>query len=348
MKARTSEELEVVTQGKMGLNFSEYSMTVMPLGTNDRVWQEFLSRAANGTLFHELHFLRYHPQERFRFHHLVLMHQGKPIGLLPGGLVGSEQRPLFCSPLGASVGGLAVGPDLRAGTALAMVQALQDYARCQGWAGIEMTLPPSYYSFQTAGVIEFALFCRGFRLQRRWLCPVLQLEPEPEAFRRTYTARQASYVRAARRKGVRSFETGVEGLEDFVVPFRDTYERHGIPATHTEDEIRDLLIRLPERVRIHLAMLHGIPIAGLLVFRVTKTVAYTFYICRNSGYSNEHGPAFLIAELMDKLSTAGFRYLDLGPTASDDSFNDGVTFFKEGLGAVGHCRDRWGWGLASD
>jgi Acetyltransferase (GNAT) domain len=329
----------------MDVKSSEHAMTVAPLGVNEALWEEFLSQAANGTLFHDLHFLRYHPEGRFRFHHLILMRHGKPIGLVPGGLTGSDERPLFCSPLGASIGGMVVGAGLRAGTALAMVETLQEYARGQGWAGIELTLPPSYYSFETAGLIEFALFCRGFRLQQKWLCPVLQLEPEPNAFERTYTARQASYVRAARRKGVRGLETGVEGLENFIVPFRDTYDRHAVPATHTEDEIRDLLVRLPERVRIHLAMLDGVSIAALLVFRVTKRVAYTFYICRNSRHENEHGPAFLIAELMDRLYAAGFRYLDLGPTASDEKFNKGVTFFKEGLGAVGHCRDRWRWML---
>jgi hypothetical protein len=322
---------------------SEHAIAAAPLGASEPLWEEFLSQAVNGTLFHDLQFLRYHPEGRFRFHHLILMRHRKPIGLVPGGLVGSDERPLFCSPVGASIGGVVVGADLRAGTALAMVEALQSYARAQGWAGVEMTLPPNYYNFDTAGLIEFALFCRGFRLQRRWLCPVLQLEPGPNGFERTYTARQASYVRAARRKGICAVQTGVEGLQNFIVPFRDTYARHGVPATHTEDEVRDLLIRLPDRVGIHLAMLNDVPIAALLIFRLSKTVACTFYICRSSNHVNEHGSAFLIADLMDRLSAEGFRYLDLGPTASDQAFNKGVTFFKEGVGAIGQCRDRWRW-----
>jgi hypothetical protein len=48
---------------------------------------------------------------------------------------------------------------------------------------------------------------------------------------------------------------------------------------------------------------------------------------------------------MDRLAMAGYRYLDLGPSAWDMKFNRGVTFFKEGLGAVGQCRDRWCWNV---
>jgi len=320
-------------------------ITAVPLGTSEEIWQGFLARSANGTLFHDLDFLRYHPPGRFRFHHLMLIHDGEPIALFPGGLVEPEERPLFCSPLGASIGGLVVAAPLRAETTLAMIETLQNYARDRGWAGIQITLPPNYYNFETADAISFALFCRGFRLEHRWLCPVLQLDSKPNAFERMYRSRQASFVRAGVRKGVRCIEAGIEGFPQFVTPFRDTYARHGVPATHSEQEIQDLITRFPDRIRIHLAMLQNVPIAALLVFRLNAIVANTFYICSNEKHANEHGPALVIADTMDRLAMAGYRYLDLGPSAWDMKFNRGVTFFKEGLGAVGQCRDRWRWNV---
>jgi hypothetical protein len=140
-------------------------------------------------------------------------------------------------------------------------------------------------------------------------------------------------------------EMGVEGLDHFLKVFRDTYARHGVAATHREDEIRDLLVRLSGRIRLHLAMLDGAPAAGLLVFRLTTEVAYTFYICTSAEHAGEHGAAFLVADLLDRLAATGVRYLDLGPSASDQKLNKGVAFFKEGLGAFGQCRDRWRWSI---
>ncbi len=325
---------------------SAESIVVAPLDTGERPWQDFLARSANGTLFHDLEFLRYHPQDRFRFHHLMLFRHGRPVALLPGGLEGPAERPMFTSPLGASIGGFVVAPELSASLAVGLVKAVQAYVRQCGWAGIRMTLPPSYYHDDTAGPLGFALFCGGFKLEHRWLSPVLQLTPEPDAFERSYKTRQISPVRAARRKGLRCVETGVEGIAEFLTVFRDTYARHGAAPTHSEDEVRDLLTRFPDRVRIHLAMLDDIAVAALLVFHLTKTVANTFYICRNAGHLGDNGPAFVIADAMDRLGAAGFRYLDLGPSASDHNFNAGNTFFKEGLGAIGQCRDRWRWDVA--
>jgi GNAT acetyltransferase-like protein len=317
-------------------------ITVEPIGGDESEWKTFLARSANGTLFHDLRFLRYHPEDRFRFHHLIFKQHGKPIALLPGGLAGTAERPTFCSPLGASIGGFVVDAGLRAQTAVDLVTALQDHAAQQDWAGVEITLPPQCYAFETSDVIEFALFCGGFRLLHRWLCPVLPLA-DGIGFEQLFRGRQISYVRAAHRKGMSAVEGGTERLDDFLEVFRDTYDRHGVPATHTPEEMRDLLERLPDRARIHLAILGGEVIAGLLVFRLSATVANTFYICSSRKHSTKHGASFVIAELIPRLSGTGCRFLDFGPSASDQKFKKGVTFFKEGLGAFGQCRDRWRW-----
>jgi hypothetical protein len=317
-------------------------ITVEPIGVDEPGWEAFLAKSANGTLFHDLRFLRYHPNDRFRFHHLIFKQRGKPIALLPGGLTGTAEGPTFCSPLGASIGGFVVNAGLRAQTAVDLVNVLQDHAAKQGWVGVELTLPPHCYAFETSGVIEFALFCGGFRLAHRWLCHVLPLI-EGVGFERSFRDNQISCVRSAQRKGMVELEGGVERLDDFLNVFYDTYERHGVAATHTPEEIRDLLQRLPDRVRIHLAMLGSEVIAGLLVFRLSATIANTFYICSSTKHAGEHGAAFVIAELVHRLAATGCRYLDLGPSASDQKFNKGVTFFKEGLGAFGQCRDRWRW-----
>jgi Acetyltransferase (GNAT) domain len=320
------------------------AISVEPLGADESEWEQFLARSVNATLFHDLRFLRYHPADRFQFRHLLLKRNGQLIAILPGGLTGTEDQPIFCSPLGASIGGPAVIGGLTAELALELIVAVQNYAREQRWAGVEITLPPPCYSFETTGLIQFALFYQRFRLVRRWLCPILRLSPgSGNSYERTFRNRQISPVRAAQRKGMIAVESGFDGFEKFLVVFGDTFARHGTAATHTPDEIGDLLRRLPDRVRIYLAMLGETPIAGLLVFKLTRSVAYTFYICSGTEHVHKHGTAFIIADLIESLSNTGFQYLDLGPSANDRKFNKGITFFKEGLGAVGHCRDRWLW-----
>src|SRR5262249_37644243 len=114
------------------------AITVEQLGGDETAWNELLARSVNGTLFHDLHFLRYHPADRFAFHHLVFKRDGRPVALLPGGLSGTAGPPTFCSPLGASVGGFAVA-GLTAELAMGLVDVLQAYARMPDLAGVQIT-----------------------------------------------------------------------------------------------------------------------------------------------------------------------------------------------------------------
>lgn len=325
------------------------ALTVTSLGAGDeREWSRFLASSENGTLFHDLDFLAYHPAGRFRFHHLMVRRNGAPVALLPGGLTGPEKSPIFASPLGASVGGPAVAAGFSAADTLSLVAALQDHARARGWAGIELTLAPAAYQEQPSDTLSFALFCRGFQLQHRWLCYMLPLAPGggAERYKSLFRSRMASFVRAGRRKGITVVEGGEERLGDFLAVFRDTYARHGAAPTHTPEEIADLLRRLPHRVKLHIAMLGDVPVAGVLVLLLNARVAYAFYICMASAYAQERGSLLIFAALLDRLADQGYRWLDLGHGAWDGNFNDGVVFFKEGLGARGYCRDRWSWNTA--
>jgi hypothetical protein len=320
-------------------------LDVAPLGPGDEdEWARFLAASDNGTLFHDLGFLAYHPTGRFRFEHLMVRRRAAVVALVPGGLSGPDERPVFASPLGASVGGPVIATGLPAIDALDLVEALQHYARARGWAGIELTLAPPAYNRQPSDTLPFALFCRGFRLQNRWLCHLLPLASgDIELYRSLFRATAANLVRAGRRKGITVVEGGDERLDAFLAVFGDTYARHRATATHSPEEIADLLRRLPQGVRIYLAMLGETPIAGILLLLQNDRVAYALYICMSTAHARDNGNVVAFAAVLDRLAERGYRWLDLGPSASDHHFNEGVAFFKEGLGAVGHCRDRWSW-----
>jgi hypothetical protein len=307
-------------------------------------WACFLATSYNGTLFHDLNFLAYHPADRFRFQHLMVRRGDTILALVPGGLAGSDSAPIFTSPLGASVGGPVVTPKLSARDHFEVVEALQAYGSAQGWAGIEFTLAPSAYFAPPSDTLAFALFASGFTLCQRWLCHMVPLTSiGADMYRSLFRATAANLVRAGRRKGIAVAEGGSEQLNAFLSVFRDTYNRHGVAATHTPEEIADLLHRLPHRVRLYLAMLGEVPVAGLMVMLLNAHVAYSFYICRSTAHARESGNLLAFAGLIDRLAEKGYRWLDMGPSARLGFIPKGVAFFKEGLGAAGYCRDRWAW-----
>jgi hypothetical protein len=309
-------------------------------------WKAFLANSNNGTLFHDLDFLDYHPQGKYNFCHLIGLQENSIEALVPGAV---SQDGIFVSTAGASIGGPAVKKSITAGACLHLVEALQLYSNSAGWRGVETTLPPAIYHDEPDQKVEFALHRSGFELVHRsmpLLIPLDRFKEDP--YRYLFRASHRSKVRAGRRKGVTVDETGVDDFEEFLELFEQTHGRLGSLPTHTPEEIESLLGRMPGHIRIWSARLGKTMVAGALLFTLNRNVCSTFYICDRASHREFHGVTVLLAEVADVLARRGFRYLDLGPSASSTHFNHGVVNFKESLGARAFCRDRWRWSAGAD
>jgi Acetyltransferase (GNAT) domain len=311
----------------------------------------FLSQAGNGALFHERAFLAYHPKDRFAFSHLIVRHGNDIVALFPGGCEERNDGVWFRSPLGASFG----GPVLKAKTAVkdirGLLAAVQEYALRKGWRGIELVPPPMIYRSDGSQTLDYGLTLTGFVLSRRFLGYVLPLNGHTggnvmvnDRFAGLFRSRNVTRTRAARRNGVVAEIGGRELFDEFMRVFDDTYTRHRTAPTHIPAELIDLMTRLPDRFRIAIARRDGIPAAGLFLMLMSASVANSFYICSASEPADNQGGLVAFAHAIDSLTDFGFRFLDLGPSSHDDgTLNTGVAFYKEGLGAVGYCRDHWTW-----
>jgi hypothetical protein len=304
-------------------------------------WKALLRDSNNGTLFHDLDFLAYHPPGKYDFRHLVALRGAHIEAVIPGAL---SADGIFVSLAGASIGGPAVKKSLSAEGSLHLVEALQLYCESAGWRGIEITLPPPVYNDEPDQIIEFALRVRGFDLVHRSMPLLIPLDREKSNhYERIFRERQRRYVRACRQKGVAVTESGIDGLSGFLELLDETHVRLKAQPTHTHAEIQDLFDRVPDRLRIWSAHLDGIVIASMLLFILNRNICNTFYLCDRASHRTNHGATVLLAEVIDALGERGYRYLDMGPSASTVHFNNGVAGFKESLGARAFCRDRWRW-----
>jgi hypothetical protein len=315
---------------------------IRPYQPKDAIaWKGLLADSNNATLFHDLDFLAYHPPGKYDFRHLVASRRSRIDAVIPGAL--SADR-VFVAPAGASIGGPAVRKSIPVEACLHLVEALQLYCKSAGWRGIEITLPPPIYHDEPDQGIEFALHVKGFQLVDRSMPLLIPLDRQKgEQYQRLFRQSQRSYVRACRRKGVVVSEVGIEGLGAFRELLTATYARLGSLPTHTPEEIETLLYRLPAHIRIWSAHLGELTIASVLLFVLNRNICNTFYICDRASHREFHGVTVLLAEAADILARRGFRYLDLGPSASSAHFNRSVVSFKESVGARAFCRDRWRW-----
>jgi Acetyltransferase (GNAT) domain len=327
-------------------------LSVRPLGdAGDEIglveYQRILAQSPCSCLFHEPSFLAYHPRDRFTFKHLLVLKGKQAVALLTGGMIERDGVRVYRSPLGASFGGPVLAPRLPASDTLALLGALQDYARAEGWAAVELVPPPAIYRRDGSDTLGFCLQASGFGLASRMLCSALILKGAPPRFASLYRSRNVTKTRAAQRLGIEVVIGGRERLDEFEIVFDATYRRHGVTPTHTIAEIADLMLRLPDRFQIVIARHEERPVAGLFLMHMADAIANAFYICSTSEDTELNAGLAMFAWVIDRLGDAGLATLDLGPSSMDDgSLNRGVCFFKEGLGAIGYCRDRWTWSVA--
>jgi hypothetical protein len=311
-------------------------------------WRALLSQAPDACLFHEPEFLAYHPEGRFQFRNLMIAKGGQPIALVPGGLVDGA---VFRSPLGASFGGPVLTARLPSTDIAGAIEALQAYARAEGWSALELVPPPMIYRRDHADALGYCLQAAGFSLEARMICHAIPLDgaaPRYEALFRSRARRNTNKLKAADDPRHQTQAGSGELLDLFLVAFDETYARHGVKPTHTPAELADLMRRLPDRFRIVLHRFEGRPVAGLFLMKMSETVENAFYICATSEDAQLNASLAMFAWIIDQLAENGVRRLDLGPSSMPDgSLNRGVCFFKESLGAVGYCRDRWIWNAAS-
>ncbi|MFN3821713.1 MAG: hypothetical protein ACK4OO_05210, partial [bacterium] len=127
-------------------------------------WEDFVEKAVNGTLYHTLRFLSYHPQGRFQHHHIVFRRKGNLIGIFPGAVREENGEKFWISHPGASYGGPAWLPKLKYHHLEEMIANLVSYAESKGFSAIRITLPPVIYNPYPEQAIDFALWRNGFHI----------------------------------------------------------------------------------------------------------------------------------------------------------------------------------------
>jgi CelD/BcsL family acetyltransferase involved in cellulose biosynthesis len=298
-------------------------------------WKRFVYESRNGTLFHDLDFLAYHPPSRFQSVHLLIRKKGNPCAVFPAVRVKEEGRTSLVSHPGASYGGLVLAQGLGAKEVCQMVEKLVAWAKGEGFERIEMTLPPEICSQGPDHRLEFALHLAGFRIVRRQLTGAIPLvESHPKIANSTMRM-----VGKARRAGVEVRESG--NYKTFYEILVANRSKHGAKPTHTLAELERLKKLVPEHLALFLAEWKGKPIGGTLLFVLNARVVLNFYLAHLWEYQEHRAANLLVYETIQWAKRKGFHYLDMGTSMIGAEPNWSLTEFKERFGAQGFLRDSY-------
>lgn len=297
-------------------------------------WEEFVARANNGTIFHSLEFLRYHPPDRFQDHHLIIKEKNNIIALFPA----VTEKTSIISHKGASYGGFVLDNDLGIHTIYLMVEHVVKHLMNHGFKKIVLTQPPLIYYRHPNQYIDFALMKNRFEYLKRDVTAVIPLDAaEPLT---TFHGDARRSTKKAIREGVR-----VKISSDFP-KFYDILKhnlgmRHNVTPTHSLDELTRLKKIFPEKIILFGAYIKDKMVGGMVVFVTNPRVILAFYISHDEVYQTYRPVNLLFYEVIRWGRNQGFKYLDLGTFTLNMTPNWGLGRFKENFAARGFLRDTY-------
>ncbi|MBU0650186.1 peptidoglycan bridge formation glycyltransferase FemA/FemB family protein [Patescibacteria group bacterium] len=312
----------------------------------DSNWDQFVDRSNNGTIFHKLSFLQYHPQERFNFHNLAFYEGNKLVAVLPGCVT----EDIYKSPAGASYGGF-VTKNVGLETIEAVVDSFITYVKKCGIHEIFLTPAPRAYVKYPNELFEYVLRYKGF-VEKYHLVSNITLITDLKA-RGTLNESDEeilNFLSSMHRRAVRkSFKEGVfveinDNLDEFYPILIDNKKKFDTPPTHTLEEIKKLKLLFPNEIKLMLAYTPSrIAVAGLLLFICNRRTVLTFYIAHYYKYQHYRAVNRLFYEALKWARNQNFSYLDLG--VSMDTFSENpmepsrkLIAFKEGINSRGMLR----------
>ena len=308
-------------------------------------WDSFVRESKNGTFLLERRFMDYHAH-RFHDCSLMIYDDHLLVGLFPAN-VDSTTHVVY-SHQGLTYGGLLLNTESTQLQTLQMMQAillwLIDFLQAR-----RLIYKPIPYIYSTCSAQEdlYALFRAGGRLTTRSVSSVVSMS-------------NPLRMRKLRLRGaVKAIDNGLyisrmtDEDWDMLKAFWDIldevlFSRHNVYPVHSIDEMKLLMSRFPQQIKLFTVCKEQQVVAGCVVF-ITTNVAHIQYIAA-SDEGRQLGALDLLFRHLINERFKQMAYLDFGISTENGGqwLNEGLIFQKEGFGGRAVCYDTYAVDLDRD
>jgi len=285
-------------------------------------WNEFVENSKNATFLFNRNYLDYHA-DRFKDHSLVVFEDNKMAALLPA----NERGNSIVSHGGLSYGGLILNRNITLREVLNYFYHILKHYHGAGFEGILYKCLPSYLAQSISQEDLYVMHLLGAQLVRRDTSCVLPLQNSLP-----YQERRKRAIKKASKAGiqVREHTDPTFFWDNILAP--NLQERYKIKPVHSLPEIKLLMSRFPERIRLFEAV-KDTPLAGTIIYE-TPTVAHAQYISATAE-GKDTGALDLLFDHLIKNVYPAKQYFSFGISNEQDGkyLNQGLQDWKEGFGA---------------
>lgn len=299
------------------------------------LWNSFVNKARNATFLFDRNYMDYHA-DRFDDNSFMFYHKGKLKAVLPANVAGDT----LYSHQGLTYGGLLLDKKATVEDVLECFDSLNFWLRENGISKVVYkTLPWIYQQYPSEEDLYALTWKCKAQLISRDISSSIVIDNKLK-----FAESRKSGIRKALSLNIEVGESNdVDGfwhiLED------NLGNRYNAKPVHTSSEMKLLMSRFPNNIRLYVAKMNGEIVGGTLIY-VTPQVVHTQYISA-SVEGKKHGALDLLFDYIINKVYANCRYFDFGKSTEQGGayLNEPLIFQKEGFGGRGVCYDWYQWEL---
>lgn len=299
------------------------------------LWNSFVSKARNATFLFDRNYMDYHA-DRFDDNSFMFYHKGKLKAVLPANVAGDT----LYSHQGLTYGGLLLDKKATVEDVLECFDSLNSWLRENGISKVVYKALPWIYQQYPSEEDLYAL---------TWKCKAQLISRDIAS---TIVVDNKLKFAESRKSGIRkalslNIEVGESNdVDGFWHVLEDNLgNRYNAKPVHTASEMKLLMSRFPNNIKLYVAKMNGEIVGGTLIY-VTPQVVHTQYISA-SVEGKKHGALDLLFDYIINKVYANCRYFDFGKSTEQGGayLNEPLIFQKEGFGGRGVCYDWYQWEL---
>ena len=299
------------------------------------LWNSFVSKARNATFLFDRNYMDYHA-DRFDDNSFMFYHKGKLKAVLPANVAGDT----LYSHQGLTYGGLLLDKKATVEDVLECFDSLNSWLRENGISKVVYKALPWIYQQYPSEEDLYAL---------TWKCKAQLISRNIAS---TIVIDNKLKLAESRKSGIRkalslNIEVGESNdVDGFWHVLEDNLgNRYNAKPVHTASEMKLLMSRFPNNIKLYVAKMNGEIVGGTLIY-VTPQVVHTQYISA-SVEGKKHGALDLLFDYIINKVYANCRYFDFGKSTEQGGayLNEPLIFQKEGFGGRGVCYDWYQWEL---
>lgn len=291
------------------------------------LWNQFIRESRKSVFLFYREYMDYHSHV-FTDHSLMFFKKSKLIAVLPANQKDCELH----SHQGLTYGGvITLVSDAK--EMIQIIDVLLAYLKKEKFKTIFYKMQPSIFqsSFQENDL--YAIFRRGFKLSRRDLSFVIDLQNEIK-----YSKDRRYRINKSKRNNLTIEES--KDFEKFMsIVNANLTAKFNITAVHSASEIKLLAQEFPENIKLYVVKDEESNILGGSIMFVDNDFIHTQYLHSNFKGKKLNAIEFLIDSVIVNNKTK--KYLSFGTSTENNGIhlNEGLASFKESFGANGVLHD---------